>query len=164
MLFRSAVDAADSAEEWLRELIDRLDLPTLADRSAVRASRRALDTYLERGAGLSLGDLAAREYVPGKVVVTNYFQAKGREFDLVVLPGLVEWEVPKRNWIPYQWHPPTPDQLAAQRREFYVAMTRARARLVLITGNLYVDRKGKVDLTGPSRFLKGVILAEPEER
>ncbi|MDQ6898968.1 MAG: ATP-dependent helicase [Candidatus Dormibacteraeota bacterium] len=86
-------------------------------------------------------------------------RAKGLEFDTVFVPSLVESRVPHRQRpdlleLPAQLVEPAvsakEDQVAEERRLFYVAMTRARRRLVLT----YADRYEGSRLWRQSRFLR----------
>lgn len=92
------------------------------------------------------------------VTVTTYQSAKGREFDIVVLPGLVEGHVPL--WPPTgppAWDrvPPDEEAVAEERRAFYVAVTRPRNELYLITGSGWTNNGGYWELqsAGPSRYV-----------
>jgi DNA helicase-2/ATP-dependent DNA helicase PcrA len=68
---------------------------------------------------------------PGRVVMTTYHSAKGREFSAVVLPGLVEGLVP----FYFANQQLTELGLADARRKFYVAVTRAIDAVTLIPGS-----------------------------
>jgi ATP-dependent exoDNAse (exonuclease V) beta subunit len=68
---------------------------------------------------------------PGRLVLTTYHSAKGREISAVVLPGLVEGLVP----FYFADQGITPRELERARRLFYVAVTRAMDAVVLIPGN-----------------------------
>lgn len=144
------VDPAEPAGPWVHRLIHALGLDWIADHSADEGDREDLLVLKSKVDNLELRDLTALAPVPGKVVLTNYHHAKGREFDVVVLPGLVEREVPM-----YWNRAPSRAEVAAARRELYVAMTRARHRLVLVSGDWYVDYKGHPVRSRPSRFLPG---------
>lgn len=143
------VDPIESAGPWLTRLTQALGLEWIADHSADGSDKEGLMAFQRKADDLQLRDLAALAPVPGKVVLTNYHQAKGREFDVVVLPGLVEREVPMWDWD----REPSRAKVAAALREFYVAMTRPRHRLVLISGDWYVDYRGRPVRSRPSRFL-----------
>jgi superfamily I DNA/RNA helicase/RecB family exonuclease len=98
------------------------------------------------------------------VQLMTIHQAKGLEFDLVFVPALVEGRLPQPRRreamtavagleLPPQLLEPAvrgrEDQLAEERRLFYVAMTRARERLVLSWAERYDGER----LWKPSRFL-----------
>jgi superfamily I DNA/RNA helicase len=94
---------------------------------AMRAlSAAGLEPYpLERYAG---------EHAEG-VLVGTFKRAKGLEFKEVFIPGLARVEWPSRWFVP----PDLPAELRAervalQRRTLFVGMTRARDRLVLLSG------------------------------
>ncbi len=67
--------------------------------------------------------------------------SKGLEFNTVYLPGLSEGQIPYARSV-------TEEQIEEERRMFYVAMTRAKQKLCLLT------HKGRTGKDGPSRFLK----------
>ncbi|MGI5473273.1 3'-5' exonuclease [Streptomyces sp. CA-132043] len=102
---------------------------------------------------LLLQDLAQGEEVIGKILLTTYHASKGREFDTVILPGLLNGitprDVPERG----KWRRPTAKELAEQRRAFYVALTRAETTLHLIIGPGYHTKNGYWIGKGPSDFV-----------
>ncbi|HYW27598.1 MAG TPA: ATP-dependent DNA helicase [Terriglobales bacterium] len=109
-------------------------------------------------------DVAAVDDVEDAVQLMTIHQAKGLEFDLVFLPALVEGRLPQPrrqdgvSTIGGLELPPAlldpgvrgrEDQLAEERRLCYVAMTRARGRLVLSRAERYEGGRA----WRPSRFL-----------
>jgi superfamily I DNA/RNA helicase len=94
-----------------------------------KAVRRALDD-----AGISSQDLADYDGRPNHLVkVGTHHRAKGLEFKVVVLPGLSD------GVFPHPQLPGTDDQEYADQRaldmsSLFVAMTRARDRLILSCG------------------------------
>lgn len=61
------------------------------------------------------------------VNVLSVHRSKGLEWDLVIMPGL------ESDKFPYQHHDAIADNTEDERRLFYVAMTRAKKRLVTLT-------------------------------
>jgi DNA helicase II / ATP-dependent DNA helicase PcrA len=145
---------------WLDGLASALSLDALAAASEEQRDAAALEKLREavNTSGLTVADLAAG-VVQGKVVLTTYHSAKGREFDLVILPGLVEGVLPKLDWnrSMRRWEDPARAVLAEARRTFYVALTRAKAGAVLIYGPGYFGAWGHWNGLGPSRFLEGLV-------
>jgi DNA helicase-2/ATP-dependent DNA helicase PcrA len=72
--------------------------------------------------------------------------AKGLEYDCVIIAGLEEGLVPHYNSLD------TIEELEEERRLFYVGMTRARKRLFLSYANMR-RRMGMIEEGIPSRFL-----------
>jgi DNA helicase II / ATP-dependent DNA helicase PcrA len=109
-------------------------------------------------------DVAEIEDVEDAVQLMTIHQAKGLEFDLVFVPALVEGRLPqprRRDGVSAVGGLELPpalldpgvrgreDQLAEERRLAYVAMTRARRRLVLSWADRYEGGRA----WRPSRFL-----------
>ena len=108
---------------WLASITARLSL-----RVALSAARQApddleaLDALMEEDA--TLGDFAAGVTISHHVAVTTYHSSKGRQFDTVLLPGLQEGLMPRGG---------ANTSLREQRRLFYVALTRAKRRVYLLS-------------------------------
>jgi DNA helicase-2/ATP-dependent DNA helicase PcrA len=144
-----------SAYDWLQQLRDRLTLDTIAERHPDQDNNTSLDklTRLCQTNSLVLQDLAQGEEVIGKVLLTTYHSAKGREFDTVILPGLQQGIIPRNVNDRGRWRDPTAKELAEQQRTFYVALTRAERTLHLIYGPGYHTKNGHWRPDGPSHFL-----------
>lgn len=132
--------------DWQRENPQR----SLADFVAY------LEMYQQVGGDLDV-DVPDRADLNGVQLMTVY-QAKGLEYEIVVVPRLVEnqWPDPREEsqLIPLELlkqAPPAEFAVAEERRLAFVAMTRARSHLLLTT---IESADGKVR---PSRFATGDI-------
>ncbi|MFD4231382.1 ATP-dependent helicase [Streptomyces sp. NPDC058545] len=119
------------ARTFLAALWDTLGVTRLADNSPDQRDRDTAQALADAN-DLTMAELAGGQ-IPGHVALTTYHSAKGREFRIVILPGLVEGLLP----LHYPGKLPTPQEVAEARRAFYVAITRARDEAVLIGGNCY---------------------------
>jgi DNA helicase II / ATP-dependent DNA helicase PcrA len=111
-----------------------------------------LDLYQEVGGDLDL-DVPAATAADGVQLMTVH-QAKGLEYRAVVVPRVVEGQFPdsrgERQLLPLELlkqRPPEQFQVDEERRLMYVAMTRARERLLVTT----VEEPG--GQLRPSRFV-----------
>ncbi len=114
-----------------------------------------LDLYQEAGGDLDM-DQQGRVDVEGVQLMTVY-QAKGLEYEAVVVPRLVEGQFPdtrdEQMLIPVELlkqRPPDDFAIDEERRLLFVAMTRARSRLLLVP----LQPTGKKNL--PSRFVADI--------
>ncbi|MFE4492464.1 ATP-dependent helicase [Streptomyces niveus] len=139
--------AHEPAGPFLEELATVLDLGTLAAAAEDERDRTAVNELRREAEHLTLAELAGGR-APGRVVLTTYHSSKGREFDVVVLPGLVNGHFPYYR---------DESELRAQRRNFYVAVTRARHEVVLITGSFFTDRFGNPRYSSPSTFVDDIM-------
>lgn len=141
---------------WLKELVAGLDLTAIAGAHADADNGEAVDRLLQLcdAEQLALQDLASKVEVIGKVVLTTYHSAKGREFRRVILPGLVNGVIPRSINDMGTWRDPNPSEEAEQRRSFYVALTRAEEAAYLIVGPGYHTTNGYWRSSGPSRFVR----------
>ena len=103
-----------------------------------------LTGFLEQAAGLHAHEIAAGE--PDRRITSRpSIGAKGTEAQLVVLLACEERLLP--SWRALQ--SPDEEQLAEERRLFYVACTRAKDQLILT----HAATRGGRPTGGPSRFL-----------
>jgi DNA helicase II / ATP-dependent DNA helicase PcrA len=86
----------------------------------------------------------------GGVNLLTYHRAKGLEFDAVLLPALEEGLLPIRQAS-------TPEEVAEERRLFYVGLTRARVHLWLSWAARRAGPSGREQPRRPSRFLDDVV-------
>lgn len=146
--------ATDDADDFVHELSEVLELRRLAANTSDQRDRLvpdALVSALEQG--LSMAELAGGR-APGRLVLTTYHSAKGREFIAVVLPGLVEGLVP----FYFADRGITAAKLASERRQFYVAVTRASDAVVLIPGSQFTAW-GRTRRSGWSQFVLDIQRA-----
>jgi DNA helicase-2/ATP-dependent DNA helicase PcrA len=152
-------------EERLTWLIERLDstleLRALAASTPEQRDRTAISALeqLDEGEDFTLEQFAAQDLSLGKIVLTTYHSAKGREFSVVILPGLVEGIVPYLAWSKRlgRHEEPARAVMAEQRRTFYVAFTRAADAAVLVYGPGFQTEWGAWNDLGPSRFVVDVV-------
>ena len=118
----------------------------------VQELRRLAFEYEDRGLTAFLENLALvsdQDTVPEKLdtpTLLTLHAAKGLEFDTVFIIGLDEGLVPHSRSFD------EPEEMAEERRLFYVGMTRARNRLFLVRANQRTTY-GSFEMSDPSRFL-----------
>ncbi|MCI0748699.1 MAG: ATP-dependent helicase [Verrucomicrobia subdivision 3 bacterium] len=105
-----------------------------------------------------LREFSAYGKVRGKVVLTTLHGCKGRQFDVVIIPGCAEGMLPGWIWNRAQrtWEPPLERPLAEARRLFYVGLTRARHKIYLAYSTAFENRFGALVQLGISRFAKEI--------
>jgi DNA helicase-2/ATP-dependent DNA helicase PcrA len=134
----------DQREDAERVLEDLRSLCRAAQAYEQHQDHATLTGFLDHAAGLHAQELA-RDEQDERVTVSTIHRAKGAEATLVVLLGCEEQLLPS-------WRSLTAnggEQLAEERRLFYVAASRAKDRL-LIT---HAQTRGGRETGGPSRFL-----------
>jgi DNA helicase-2/ATP-dependent DNA helicase PcrA len=166
-LGRLAAQDAIGAEEALRNIarffdIIRIQSSLLADDRATFVARH-LQTLIEAGDDPATADL---DPDADAVAVLTVHKAKGLEFPIVYLPGLVAGRFPTPNRRDPLAMPAAlveelvgddDVQLREERRLFYVAMTRARDELVLS----YATDYGGAGIRRPSPFVVEALDLPP---
>ena len=125
--------------------VDPISAVSLGDAAAIRGRRSGVDAFLERIALSSAGDQSAAE----QVVLMTIHIAKGLEWPIVFLAGLEDGLFPSLR----ERDGTSEDAaLEEERRLAYVAITRARERLILTHAR---TRRvwGELRIGTPSRFL-----------
>jgi DNA helicase-2/ATP-dependent DNA helicase PcrA len=147
--------------EWLDELGGQLRLSEIAKASPRRLDVESVEEFRERciDNNFTLADISVGELRTGKVTLTTYHSAKGREWQVVILPGLVDGIMPGRFWDRKRklFPEPPPDRLRQDRLAFYVGLTRAKSAAVLVYGDHWETDWGGRNTLGISRFARDVL-------
>ncbi|KAA0011421.1 ATP-dependent helicase [Billgrantia pellis] len=130
-----------SPARLLAHVVDSLDAEKVLKRAAARREKgdedvRLLDVLVEQAgevhdidAFIELLERPVENHADG-LTITTVHGAKGLEWPLVILAGVNEEDFPHYS----RDNPLTPHRLEEERRLFYVAVTRARERLLLLHG------------------------------
>ena len=129
---------ADVRTENVEELL------SAAHAYAEGAEDKSLRAFLEEVA--LVADVDSMDLESGQLTLMTLHNAKGLEFDIVIVTGLEEGLFPHYNSID------DADAIEEERRLFYVGMTRARRRLYLTFAGMR-RRMGMMEGGIPSRFL-----------
>jgi DNA helicase II / ATP-dependent DNA helicase PcrA len=132
----------------LRRRLQTADRPD--DLHQLSRMRRSVDAEGQL-AGLTVSELGLRAKARGRVLVTTIHSAKGLEFDVVVVLGVDEGNIPL-------WRASTPQQVAEERRMFYVAITRAREAVYCLWTGWRDAKSGRRRHDGPSEYLVNLGL------
>ncbi|MFN8123215.1 MAG: UvrD-helicase domain-containing protein [Thermoleophilia bacterium] len=142
---RSALVAEGTLEAQGR--LENLDeLVNVAAEYQGQADDPSLSGFLEEIALQSDADLV--DQGTGQVTLMTVHNAKGLEFDVVLMTGMEEGVFPHMR-------SDTPESLEEERRLCYVGMTRARKRLILTHAETRAMHGGR-DYKLPSRFLSEI--------
>ncbi|MFF3312630.1 ATP-dependent helicase [Streptomyces sp. NPDC002952] len=154
-------DTSGEFVSWMLDLISRLQLDEIAQGSKRINSLKKLASFVELclDKRLKVGDVTSDAIRVGKVSLSTYHKAKGREWEVVLLPGLIEGIMPGRRYNGRtRSYPPTPpDRLAQDRRSFYVGLTRAKTSIVMLYGEYFDNRGNYINRFGVSRFALDIL-------
>ncbi|WP_110655956.1 ATP-dependent helicase [Salinicola halimionae] len=151
--------AAWPPAKLLEHVVDAIDAEKVLRRSAARREKgdddvRLLDVLIEQAGELANDPAAFIELLrnpvenrPDGVLISTVHGAKGLEWPLVAVWGLNEEDFPHFS----RDNPLSPERLEEERRLYYVAITRARERLLLIHDG--GDHR-------PSRFLEETAVED----
>lgn len=140
MYLREISDTTDQAEERLENV--------KALRGLIQSKKDlALDTFLEDIA--LVGETDELDLEKDAVTLLTMHSAKGLEFSVVFITGVED------GLIPHSRSFSEPDEMAEERRLFYVGVTRAKDYLYL-THTFKRSVYGESSLSEPSRFLNDI--------
>ncbi|WP_342594399.1 ATP-dependent helicase [Salinicola lusitanus] len=165
----------------LEHVVDAIDAEKILRRSAARREKgdddvRLLDVLIEQAGELASDPEAFIELLrnpvenrPDGVLISTVHGAKGLEWPLVAVWGLNEEDFPHFS----RDNPLSPERLEEERRLYYVAITRARERLLLVQDGgdhrpsrfldeTAVEDCGRIDRAIRSGSEAGVAVREPE--
>ena len=100
---------------------------------------------------LKEADLCGSATIDDKIFVTTVHKAKGLEFDNVIIFDVIEGRYP--NYYSRE----NPSQVAEDARKLYVAMTRAKKRLMVIQSSSRIDYRGQRRPIALSRFMECIV-------
>ncbi len=145
--YMDALAAEDTIESKTR--IENLNefISVVKDYSAREAGEAELSGFLENVA--LVADIDSYDENEDCVVMMTVHSAKGLEFNRVFIPGLDDGLFPSLRMSA------TEEDIEEERRLCYVAFTRAKKELYLLTAS-YRMLYGKSESTRPSRFLKEI--------
>jgi len=129
---------SDARVENVEELVNA------AHAFAENSEDGSLSAFLEEVA--LVADVDALDTKQGQLTLMTLHNAKGLEFDCVIVTGLEDGLFPHFNSMNND------RELEEERRLFYVGMTRARKRLYLSYANMR-RKMGHIEGASPSRFL-----------
>lgn len=110
-----------------------------------------IDSHIMEINTLKEADLAGGISSDDKVYVTTVHKAKGLEFDNVIVFDAVDGRYPSA------YNRGNAAQNSEDARKLYVAMSRARQRLVVAISSVFVDRNGYPHERKPSPFLEPIM-------
>lgn len=124
------------------DLLQRDESPALA----LQIGRHILELNT-----LKEADLCGSATIDDKIFVTTVHKAKGLEFDNVIIFDVIEGRYP--NYYSRE----NPSQVAEDARKLYVAMTRAKKRLMVMQSSSRIDYRGQRRPIALSRFMECIV-------
>lgn len=96
--------------------------------------------------GIALPDFAGQRGREDHLNLITLHQAKGREFEVVIMMGLEQGRLPG-------WRSNSSEEKAEARRLFYVGLTRAKKKVFLLYSGWYQNNNGQRFKKGASEFV-----------
>lgn len=131
--FLTPVDGAASTHSWLLEFKREILSPWFNRKRTISEQWENLDEMIGRtditarsGADLKMSQFCGDTSGSGALNLSTFHRSKGREFRAVILLGMNNDVIP--NWRSKN----DAQKLNAERREFYVAVTRAKEELHIV--------------------------------
>ena len=110
-----------------------------------------LSAHIMEISTLKEADLCSRSVVDDRIYVTTIHKAKGLEFDNVIVFDAVEGRMPN------YYNQDIPALLAEDARKFYVALSRARHRLIVAASALIYDHYNQPHPRELTRFMNPIL-------
>jgi DNA helicase-2/ATP-dependent DNA helicase PcrA len=128
---RSGIDANETTHTWLGRFCDELVKPWKSIARTAHQEWEVCDELLKKtdstqGHDMALNTFSGRIEGSGRVNLSTFHSAKGREFDAVIMFGINNGDIPSRRDNNNE------RALREARRLFYVGVTRPRKELCLV--------------------------------
>ncbi|MEL6320266.1 MAG: ATP-dependent helicase [Cyanobacteria bacterium J06626_14] len=130
--FLMPTDEGASTHSWLLKFKHEVFSPWLERKRTISEQWENLDEMIKRtdanqnGVDLKMSHFCGDASGSGAINLSTFHSSKGREFRAVVLLGM------NNDIIPNRYSRNDPQKLSAERREFYVAVTRAEEELHIV--------------------------------
>lgn len=130
----------DEEEKYLFKLLKHMEIK--CGRKNFKQLIRHISDYKNYNeADLVLGD--------EKIIISTIHKAKGMEFENVIIPACVKDVYPN-------WNSKTDEEKEEDARTLYVALTRAKKRLIITTHSYFTSKYGNMYPREKSYFLKAI--------
>ena len=131
----------------IQYILNYIDVDMVADQEGTLSAQ--LETHLQELNTLKEADLCGSKSMQERIFVSTVHKAKGLEFDNVIVYDAVEGKFPS-------YYAKTGDSQEEEARKFYVAISRAKKRLIIATSQQQTTPWGRLIARQPSPFLKTI--------